>query len=306
MMPQAQAPIQLVQAVGQCGGEVGRFQSRPPQVGQKPADHRLEIPTRGGGVEVALDRHQMRRRRRRQQSGPAGVGIRILQQRNRSAGETQLQVLGLIGIDGNVIRLPIEAAGDGVDQRILGPDAGVVQLGLVPGGDQRLVILAMPEPLPHVNVGHLFGLMEVVQDHRGEMDVFALDQLTDYDFGHTLAVVKAGEMLDLLDTLKNMVVLTDTGRKFVAGDINLRKTMFRERIKTLGAFRFVGKLLEQAPEKRLPKEIIEEELAVRLTTENVEQLFQTLVGWGRFAELFGYSTDTNMLYLDVEGPTAAS
>jgi NitT/TauT family transport system ATP-binding protein len=170
----------------------------------------------------------------------------------------------------------------------------------LPGG------LPMPEPLPHVNVGHLFGLMEIVQDHGGEMDVFALDQLTDYDFGHTLAVVKAGEMLDLLDTLKNMVVLTDTGRKFVAGDINFRKTMFRERIKTLGAFRFVGKLLEQSPEKRLPKEIIEEELAVRLTTENVEQLFQTLVGWGRFAELFGFSTDTHMLYLDVEGPAAAS
>jgi NitT/TauT family transport system ATP-binding protein len=179
------------------------------------------------------------------------------------------------------------------------PGAAAPPLEL-PGG------LPMPEPLPHVNVGHLFGLMEVVQDHRGEMDVFAIDQLTDYDFGHTLAVVKAGEMLDLLDTLKNMVVLTDTGRQFVAGDINFRKAMFRDRIKTLGAFRFVSKLLEQAPEKRLPKDIIEEELAVRLTTENVEQLFQTLVGWGRFAELFGYSTDTQMLYLDVEGPAAAS
>ena len=35
-----------------------------------------------------------------------------------------------------------------------------------------------------------------------------LDALTDYDFGHTLAVVKAGEMLDFLDTPKNRVVLT--------------------------------------------------------------------------------------------------
>src|SRR3984957_17318443 len=32
----------------------------------------------------------------------------------------------------------------------------------LPGG------LPMPEPLPHVNVGHLFGLMEIVNDHRGE------------------------------------------------------------------------------------------------------------------------------------------
>ena len=166
--------------------------------------------------------------------------------------------------------------------------------------------LPMPEPLPHVNIGHLFGLMEVVLDHKGEMDVFALDQLTDYDFGHTLAVVKAGEMMDWLDTLKNMVVLTESGRKMLAGDINVRKTMFRERIKTLGAFRFVTKLLEESPQRRLPKEIIEEELAIRLTTENVEQLFQTLVGWGRFAELFGYSPDSETLYLDVESAEGVS
>jgi NitT/TauT family transport system ATP-binding protein len=166
--------------------------------------------------------------------------------------------------------------------------------------------LPMPEPLPHVNIGHLFGLMEVVLDHKGEMDVFALDQLTDYDFGHTLAVVKAGEMLDWLDTLKNVVVLTESGRKVLVGDINFRKTTFRDRIKTLGAFRFVTKLLEESPQRRLPKEIIEEELAIRLTTENVEQLFQTLVAWGRFAELFGYSPDSETLYLDVESPEGVS
>ncbi len=170
----------------------------------------------------------------------------------------------------------------------------------LPGG------LPVPEPLPHVNVGHLFGLMEIVLDHGGGMDMFSLDQVTDYDFGHTLAVVKAGEILDLLDTLKNQVVLTEAGRKMLAGDINFRKAMFRERIKTLGAFRFVAALLEQSPQRRLPKEIIEEELAVRLTTENVEQLFQTLVAWGRFAELFGYSIDDQTLYLDVDTPAAPS
>jgi NitT/TauT family transport system ATP-binding protein len=54
--------------------------------------------------------------------------------------------------------------------------------------------------------------MEIVRDHGGQMDVFNLDQLTEYDFGHTLAVVKAGEMLEFLDTPKNQVLLTDLGR----------------------------------------------------------------------------------------------
>ncbi|HSU65668.1 MAG TPA: ATP-binding cassette domain-containing protein, partial [Tepidisphaeraceae bacterium] len=75
------------------------------------------------------------------------------------------------------------------------------------------------EPVPHVNLGEVFGLMEVLRDNGGQMPVFKLDALTDYDFGHTLAVIKAGEMLDLLDTPKNQVVLTPSGKQFLDADM---------------------------------------------------------------------------------------
>ena len=158
--------------------------------------------------------------------------------------------------------------------------------------------LPAPEPLPAVNIGHIVGLMEIVKDHGGQMDVFGLDVLTEYDFGHTLAVVKAGEMLDLLDTPKNKVFLTEIGLRYLQADAPSRKAIFRERLVTLGTFRFVRQLLEEATHHRLHKDIIEEELAIRLTSEDVERLFETIVGWGRFAELFGYSTDDETLYLD--------
>ena len=163
----------------------------------------------------------------------------------------------------------------------------------VPGG------LPTPEPLPAVNIGHVVGLMEIVRDHGNAMDVFAADTLTEYDFGHTLAVVKAGEMLDFFDTPKNKVCLTDLGRGYLDADINGRKRMFHERLLTLGTFRFVRQLLVEARGHQLSKDIIEEELAVRLTTEDVDRLFGTVVGWGRFAELFEYSTDTEVMSLDV-------
>jgi NitT/TauT family transport system ATP-binding protein len=165
----------------------------------------------------------------------------------------------------------------------------------VPGG------LPVPEPLPAVNIGHVAGLMEIVRDHGGEMDVFGLDQLTEYDFGHTLAVVKAGEMLDLLDTPKNKVILTDTGRGFLDADINARKALLRDQLKKLGTFRFVIRLLEEATDHRLSRDVVIEELAIRLTTEDIERMFQTVVAWGRFAELFGYSPNEEILYLDTEG-----
>ncbi len=154
------------------------------------------------------------------------------------------------------------------------------------------------EPLPPVNVGHILGLVEVVNDFGGRVDVFKLDQLTEYDFGQTLAVIKAGEMLDLLDTPKNDVVLTEIGKRLVAGDINLRKQIFREQLQTLATFRFILYILQEAPDHRLPDEVVQEELAVRLTGEDIEKLFHTLVGWGRFAELIGHSPETGTVFLD--------
>jgi len=155
-----------------------------------------------------------------------------------------------------------------------------------------------PAPIPAVNLGHIFGLMEIVRDHGSQIEVFKLDQLTEYDFGHTIAVVKAGELLDFLDTPKNQVFLTDLGRRFLDADINGRKRIFREQLLTLPTFRFVMRLLKEARENRLHKDIVEEELAVRLTTEDVEKLFHTIVGWGRFAELFNYEATTEELSID--------
>jgi NitT/TauT family transport system ATP-binding protein len=157
--------------------------------------------------------------------------------------------------------------------------------------------LPMPEPLPYVNVTEIFGLMAVLADRGGQMDVFTLDQLTDYDFGHTLAVVKAGEMLDFLDTPKNQVLLTDDGRSVLATDMYGRRAIFRNKIAAHPTFRFVQQILNEAPEKRLPADVVREELAIRLTAEDIERLFHTLVAWGRFAELFGYSSETDEIFL---------
>jgi NitT/TauT family transport system ATP-binding protein len=161
-----------------------------------------------------------------------------------------------------------------------------------PGG------LPEPIPIPAVTLGHIFGLMEIVRDHGSQIDVFKLDSFTEYDFGYTISVVKAGELLGFLDTPKNQVLLTELGRRFLDADINGRKSLFRQQLLTLGTFRFVLHLLKEARDNRLHKDIIEEELAVRLTTEDVEKAFHTVVGWGRFAEVFGYDASSEELSID--------
>jgi hypothetical protein len=40
--------------------------------------------------------------------------------------------------------------------------------------------------------------------------------------------------------------------------------------------------------------------------EPVDRLFRTIVGWSRYAELFGYDAAAEALYLDVEGTSGAA
>jgi NitT/TauT family transport system ATP-binding protein len=165
-----------------------------------------------------------------------------------------------------------------------------------PAPGQPAPVLA--EPVPFVQMGQIVGLMEILADHNGTMDVFTLDHLTDYDFGYTLSVIKAGEMLDFLDTPKSKVTLTDLGRDYLRHDVNARKLLLNKQLRTLETFRFVIQILREAEVGRLPEDVVMEELAIRLPTQDAEKLFETIVAWGRYAELFGYDPEQHILYLD--------
>lgn len=153
--------------------------------------------------------------------------------------------------------------------------------------------LAMPEPLPRVHIGEVLGLASILRDRGGDMRIFALDQLTDYDFGHMLEVVKAGEILDILDTPRNQVTLTAFGREMVAADVNARKEALKDRIVALPTFRFVAHLLHEAPDHRLHGSVLREELMKRLPTEDISRLFESVISWARYAEVLDYSQDTD-------------
>jgi len=161
------------------------------------------------------------------------------------------------------------------------------------------------EPIPPVIISHIMGVIDILGERGGQMDVFKLDQMTDYDFGHTLTVIKAGEMLGFLDNPKNTVILTPLGRQFLEADTIGRKNILREQLLGLNTFKFIMQLLKESRNGRVSKDLVMEEMCIRLTAEEPEKMSTFIVGWGRHAELFGYSTDTEELFLDPEPAAVA-
>lgn len=159
---------------------------------------------------------------------------------------------------------------------------------------------AIFEPLPEALPGEIIGLMEYLDARGGRQDVFHIASDTHREFGHTINVVKAAEMLNFVDTPKRMVVIDMEGRRFVQAGPEQRRAIFREQVLKLRLFQEIMDVLRRQEDgEGLSREFILETLILRLPEENYEKQWTTLVSWGQYANLFDYDDERDELRLTV-------
>ena len=154
------------------------------------------------------------------------------------------------------------------------------------------------DPLPQVGISRVIGLLEVLDDAGGRHDVFRLAREVNFEFGEILRVIKGAEMLGLVETPGADVVLTSTGGQMLRGRVNTRKKLLKEQLTKLPIFRTVVETLQRSEDQRAGEGAFLEMFASQLPAEDHEALLKTVIDWGRYAELIGYSPDDQQLYVD--------
>lgn len=152
--------------------------------------------------------------------------------------------------------------------------------------------------LPHVSFNEVIGLLENLEAQGGCADLFKVSAQIAKDFGRTLFLVKAAELLSFVDTPKSLVQLTPVGQALARADINQRKHILHEQFATLTLVQAISQELKIWPNQRAPIQRIETLLQQWLPNENAKSVAKTLIGWGRFAEYFGYNDNSKELYRD--------
>ena len=155
-------------------------------------------------------------------------------------------------------------------------------------------------PLPDCQMTWVFGLLETLEDRGGRDDGYKIARDLQFKFSDLLKVMKAAEILGFVTTPNGDVVLEPFGKQFIESDINTCKLIVREQLKKHGLFAYLVRLLRGQEDRSLTKETVLEHLAMLLPNEKPENVFSTIVNWGRFAELFGYNKDEDRFYLDQE------
>jgi NitT/TauT family transport system ATP-binding protein len=151
------------------------------------------------------------------------------------------------------------------------------------------------EPLPPASPVEILGLMEYLDSHAGEADVFRIASDLNKEFGLFIHVVKAAELLDFIDTPKRALIFTPLGRKWVQSSAEERQRIWREQLLQLNTVRHVYTMVRGAGSLR--SDVVAEEFAIHLPQENPETSLETFISWVRFGNLLAYDTGTDELTL---------
>jgi NitT/TauT family transport system ATP-binding protein len=155
---------------------------------------------------------------------------------------------------------------------------------------QRLV------PFPRVHVSEVTGLLDhLLTRPEGKGPVFELAEDLGVDYDRMSAVVRGAEQLGWVTTPGEIVQLTQDGRDWMALDDAARKDATRARLSGHPLF---GRLLTMLREEgALEDEEVLADLTIYFPFIPAASLFQTVVEWGRYAELLDHDAEGGRLAL---------
>jgi NitT/TauT family transport system ATP-binding protein len=149
-------------------------------------------------------------------------------------------------------------------------------------------------PFPRVHVAEVTGLLDhLLSRPDGNGEVFHIAEELGVDYDRMTAVTRAAEQLGWVTTPGEVVQLTPAGREVLSGDAATRKAATRGRLAQHPLFARVLAMLSEGPEEGgKPADVEDEDVLSDLTIHfpfiPAEQLFATVVEWGRYAELLDH------------------
>lgn len=164
------------------------------------------------------------------------------------------------------------------------------------GPPQAAAAKAAAETIPNATISSTVGLLEILEN-EGEMDLFQLAQFVDQNFAHLLLIVKTAELLGWVTTPGQRVQMTGEGRAFLAADVNGRKKLLNQKLREIRVFQIILTMINNSESHELLEEDALTQLAVTYPHEKPTQMLRLVIGWGRYAELFKYSSTRKSFYL---------
>jgi NitT/TauT family transport system ATP-binding protein len=178
-------------------------------------------------------------------------------------------------------------------------------LTTVPGRDGRRGM--RPEPiglgyrLPDAAVQQLSALMERLTEpsYNGRADLPQLADEENLVLDELFPLIDFMQILGWAQVSGGDIELTPAGRAYAEADMLPKKQMFAEALlKYVPLALHIRRVLDERPGHKAPAARFLRELEDHLSEEEAERVLETVINWGRHAEIFAYDYDDEVLNLE--------
>lgn len=155
--------------------------------------------------------------------------------------------------------------------------------------------------LPHSKIGAIAGLMELVHDRGGMVDISVLASDLSMDVDDIFPLIEAAVFLEFGEIKDGNFVITEKGMLFSDADTLRKKEIFGETaLDNIQLIKQIMQVLSAASKHRMNEEFFIEILQNHFTGEEAWRQLEIAIDWGRYAELFRYEYNRGELYLEPE------
>jgi NitT/TauT family transport system ATP-binding protein len=174
-----------------------------------------------------------------------------------------------------------------------------------PGRDGRRG--ARPEPigigyrLPDAAVQRLSGLIDTLTEapYHGRADLPHLADEENLGMDELFPLIETLQLLGFAHVSGGDIDLTPLGRVYADADMLARKQLFAEvLLKHIPLAAHIRRVLDERPGHRAPAARFLRELEDHLSEEEADRVLDTVINWGRHAEIFAYDYDSEVLSLE--------
>ncbi len=152
--------------------------------------------------------------------------------------------------------------------------------------------------LPHVRPGGLSGLLEMLPEGDERVDIYRLAEDLGLEIDDLLPLIEAGSLLGFLDVREGDVGMTLAGRRFTNAGILQQKELFREAAQHhVPILDQITRAVHARNGQPIRDELFRDFLDEHFSEEEVQRQMETIVSWGRYAELFDYDAAEKRFYL---------
>ncbi|MBV9521967.1 MAG: nitrate/sulfonate/bicarbonate ABC transporter ATP-binding protein, partial [Alphaproteobacteria bacterium] len=155
--------------------------------------------------------------------------------------------------------------------------------------------------LPDAPVQQLGGLIDALIEapYHGRADLPHLADSVGLESDDLLPLLEALQILGFAHVGGGDIEITPAGRAYSEADILHRKVIFGEHlVRNVPLAAHIRRILDERPGHRAPKARFLRELEDHLDEEEADALLETIINWGRHAELFAYDYDSEVLSLE--------